>query len=67
MLFFLVLHDVTCPDTLKPIVTTGELLTCRQLSARFSNGDFMDNLIVHTISAPGRTRALAMVAALAEP
>lgn len=64
MLFFLVLHDVTMPDTGVPIVTAGELLTYAQLWARF-NGDFMDNLITHVISAPDRAEALKIVAVLA--
>ena len=65
MLFFLALHDVVYPDTLEPIVAAGELLTYPQLSERF-DGDFMDNLIVHTISAPDRASALEIVSALAE-
>ena len=65
MLFFLVLHDVVYPDTLEPIVAAGELLTYPQLLARF-DGDFMDNLVAHVISAPGRASALEIVSALAE-
>ena len=65
MLFFLVLHDVVYPDTLEPIVAAGELLTYPQLSLRF-DGDFMDNLVAHVISAPDRIHALGIVAALAE-
>lgn len=63
MLFFLVLHDVTMPDTNIPIVTAGELLTYTQLATRF---DCMDNLITHVISAPNRTEALKIVAVLAD-
>ena len=65
MLFFLVLHDVTMPDTGVPVVTAGELLTYQQLVARFG-GDFMDNLITHVISASDRAEALRIVAALAD-
>ena len=65
MLFFLVLHDVVVPDTLEPIVSMGELLTYRQLYIRF-DGDFMDNLVAHVISAPDREAAIEIVAALAE-
>ena len=66
MLFFLVLQDVAYPDTLEPIVAAGELLTYLQLSARFNGGSFMDNLIVHAISAPDHASALKIVSALAE-
>ena len=65
MLFFLALHDVVYPDTLEPIVAAGELLTYPQLSERF-DGDFMDNLVAHVVSAPDREAALEIVAALAE-
>ena len=65
MLFFLVLHDVTMPDTGVPIVTAGELLTYPQLVARFG-GDYMDNLITHVISAQSHTEALKIVAVLAD-
>ena len=65
MLFFLALHDVVYPDTLEPIVAAGELLTYSELETRFT-GDFMDNLVVHSISAPDRIHALEIVAALAE-
>ena len=64
MLFFLALHDVVYPGTLEPIVAAGELLTYPQLSERFE-GDFMDNLITHVISAPNRDEALKIVAVLA--
>ena len=63
MLLFLVLHDVTMPDTGVPIVTAGELLTYQQLTTRF---DCMDNLITHVISAPNLTEALKIVAVLAD-
>ena len=66
MLFFLALHDVVYPDTLEHIVAAGELLTYPQLSERFDGGSFMDNLIVHSVSAPDRIHALEIVAALAE-
>ena len=65
MLFFLVLQDVEMPDTGVPIVTAGELLTYQQLTTRFE-GDYMDNLITHVISAPDRAEALKIVAALAD-
>ena len=66
MLFFLALHDVAYPDTLETIVAAGELLTYPQLSERFDGGSFMDNLIVHAISAPDHASALEIVSALAE-
>ena len=66
MLFFSALHDVVYPDTLEPIVAAGELLTYPQLSERFNGGSFMDNILTHVISAPDRTSALEIVAALAE-
>ena len=65
MLFFLVLQDVTEPYTGVPIVTAGELLTYQQLTTRFE-GDYMDNLITHVISAPNLTEALKIVAVLAD-
>ena len=66
MLYFLVLHDVVVPDTLEPIVSMGELLTYPQLSERFTGDHGMDNVVVHSVSAPDREAALEIVAALAE-
>ena len=65
MLYFLALQGVAYPDTGKAIVSAGELLTYQQLSARFDGDSFMDNLIVHAISAPNRASALEIVAVLA--